>query len=126
MWRMTDMRYEQKLKEELALLEKELASVGRRNPSNPSDWEARPEAGDAGADPNELADKFESLAQDEGIVGALEVRYNNLKRALEKIPAGTFGICEVCGKKIEEDRLNANLGARTCIAHLSEEEKLAS
>ncbi len=126
MGRMTDMRYEQKLKEELALLEKELASVGRRNPSNPTDWEARPESGEATADSNELADKFESLAEDEGIVGALEGRYNDIRRALEKITAGTYGICEICGKKIEEERLDANLAARTCITHLDEEKTLSS
>lgn len=126
MGRMTDTtQYKKRLEDELALVEKELGTVGRRNAANPGDWEARPEAMDViPSDQNELADAMESLDENAGILGALEVRYGNVKRALDKIEKGTYGICEVCGKEIEKDRLDANPAARTCIAHLGEEESL--
>ena len=117
--------FKKRLTEELSLVERELKSVGQKNPSNPSDWVARPEAGEASpADPNDLADKFESLATDEGIVGALEVRWSTIKRALKKIEEGTYGVCEISGENIETERLDANPAARTCIAHVGEEEGL--
>ena len=47
----------------------------------------------------------------------MEERQGFLKLKMEK---ETFGICEVCGKEIEEDRLLANPSARTCKKHLNE------
>lgn len=117
--------YKKRLEEELVLIEGELKSVGRKNPTNPNDWEAKPETSDVSpADQNELADAMESLDENEGIVGALEVRYNNIKKALGKIERSEYGMCEICGKEIEAERLDANPSARTCIAHLGEEEGL--
>ena len=57
-------------------------------------------------------------------VNALEVRLNNIDRALTKIKEGTFGFCEVCKKPIEKKRLDANPAARTNIKHKDEEESL--
>jgi len=39
--------------------------------------------------------------------------------ALEKIKLGTYGICEICGNHIEEERLQANPSARTDKAHMN-------
>ena len=36
--------------------------------------------------------------------------------ALARVDAGTYGICEVCGGRISEGRLEARPTARTCIA----------
>ena len=35
--------------------------------------------------------------------------------AIERLTAGTYGICERCGQPIAEARLEARLTARTCI-----------
>ena len=56
-----------------------------------------------------------------GLVAELETRYNNIKKALENINNGTYGICLLCGKKIELDRLNANPAAKTCKEHVDKE-----
>lgn len=118
--------FKKRLEEELALVERELKSVGQKNPSNPADWEAKNDAGAAPADPNELADTFEELGGNAGIVSALEVRYNNIKKALGKIADGTYGTCDIGGEKIEEDRLDANPAARTCIKHMEQEDELSA
>jgi len=39
-----------------------------------------------------------------------------VEAALLRVDAGTYGICEVCGRPIAEGRLEARPTARTCIA----------
>ena len=38
-----------------------------------------------------------------------------VEAAIERLAAGTYGICERCGQPIAEGRLKARLTARTCI-----------
>lgn len=111
--------FETLLKKELGTLEKELKTVGRRNPNNPADWEAKPDAMDVmPADSNEVADAIESYEENTGILKQLEIRYNEVKGALAKIADGTYGVCEVSGEPIESARLEANPAATTCLAHM--------
>ena len=112
--------FEEQLRVELATVEKELKTVGRRNPSNPADWEAKPDKMDVmPADSNEVADAIESYEENTGILKQLEIRFNEIKRALERIGGGTFGLCEICHKPIEAERLEANPAATTCIKHVN-------
>lgn len=115
-----DMKYfEQKINEELALVERELSTIARRNPSNKDDWEASAVDDDGSqADQNENADKFEELADNAGVLSALEIRYKELKDAKQRIAAGTYGVCEISGEPIEKERLEANPAARTCLKHI--------
>lgn len=118
---MTDTtRYRAQLEAEKARLEAELASVGRRNPSNPNDWEAVP--GDTGreADPNVRADQMESYSENNAILTDLEVRYNEVTGALARLEEGKYGTCRICGKEIEEDRLSADPSADTCKEHVDQ------
>ena len=122
---MDTKRFKERLEEELSLLTKELKSIGQRNPNNPNDWEAKPQDGETNeADANLVADRVEGLSENTAILADLENRYNNVRRALEKIEKGTYGICEISGEKIEEDRLEANPAARTSKAHMEEEGSL--
>lgn len=115
-----DLNYfKQKLLEELSLVEKELENVGRINPDNKKDWEAEPaEIDTSSADENETADKIEEYENNAAILKDLEIRYNDIKVALDKIEGDNYGICEVSGLPIEKDRLEANPAARTCKAHM--------
>lgn len=113
-------QFKNRLEKEKAVLEEELKSVGRVNPSNPGDWEATPPGADISqADRNEVADEIEDFENNAGILKSLEIKYNEVKDALAKIENGKYGICEVCGKAIEEDRLDANQAARTCKEHMA-------
>ncbi|MBI2628280.1 MAG: TraR/DksA C4-type zinc finger protein [Candidatus Niyogibacteria bacterium] len=112
--------YKNKLEEELARLERELETVGRRNPENPDDWE--PTEKDLNlqtSDQNEMADKFEEFDTRVGIETALEEQLNNVKKALKRIEEGNFGKCEICQKPIDEKRLKANPAASACLKHAS-------
>jgi RNA polymerase-binding transcription factor DksA len=120
--------FKKRLEEELSTVEQELGTVGVQNPENPNDWEAKETEMDvmnSTADANEAADKLEEYAENRAINDTLEIRYNNIKRALEKISDGTYGICEISGEPIEEERLMANPAARTCEAHMGKDSSLA-
>lgn len=106
---------------ELDAVTSELRSLGIHNPENPHDWIATPTDTEVGeADENVSADHAEELEERTATLADLERRYNDTVRALEKIEAGTYGICEISGEPIEEERLRANPAARTCIAHREE------
>lgn len=115
----TDIQYfKDKLEAELAKLESELKSVGRVNPSNPKDWEpTQPEMDVLPSDENETADSLEAFEENSAILGELEIQYNEVKHALDKIETGTYGTCEATGKLIPRERLEANPSARTCLTH---------
>ncbi|MEK7514251.1 MAG: hypothetical protein AAB587_00290 [Patescibacteria group bacterium] len=115
---MDTTHFKNKLEEELAILEKELKSVGRRNPQNPADWEAKPDSTERSADPTDSADTIEDFEENTAILKQLEIRFNEIKEALSRITDGTYGICEKGKEIIETDRLEANPAARTCKAHM--------
>jgi|SRR5581483_178505 len=108
-----------RLEAELKTLEQELGSVASLNEEG--EWEAKEVAMDTlppMADANEAADKIEEYEGNRGIDAALTARWRDVKDALAKIESGTYGVCEVSGEPIEEDRLEANPAARTCKAHM--------
>jgi RNA polymerase-binding transcription factor DksA len=118
---MDTKHFKEKLEKELKTLETELQSVGHKNPDNPKDWEASSGEVDVNAsDPADIADNIESYESNTAILKPLEVQYNDVKTALDKIKKGTYGKCETCGKEIEEKRLDANPAAKTCVAHMNE------
>lgn len=107
------------LETERVFLETELSKLGKRDPSNPNDWVPAKLSDDAfGADRNDNADIFEEMQDANATMNELEGRLNMVNRALEKMDAGTYGVCEVSGEDIEIERLKANPAAVTCIKHM--------
>ncbi|MSR87910.1 MAG: hypothetical protein EXS69_01975 [Candidatus Zambryskibacteria bacterium] len=114
--------FKEKLEQEKRLLEKELAKVGHLNPDSQGDWEATPSLVDkdsSSADENTVADSIEEYGDNAAIVNTLEKRYNNIKSGLDKIKHNIYGICQVCQKEIEAERLEANPSALTCKEHVN-------
>jgi RNA polymerase-binding transcription factor DksA len=66
--------------------------------------------GDIGTETFEREKDFSLLEQ-------LEAEIGDLDAALRKVDEGTYGICEVCGRPIDPERLEAMPGTRTCIEH---------
>lgn len=110
--------FKKRLEQEQEQVEKELSTVGHKNPSDPNDWMSNPDEMDImEADRNEVADRNEERIDNESILNELEIRLNRVKRALEKIDAGTYGRCEVSGEPIPVERLEANPAALTTAEH---------
>lgn len=117
---MDTQHFKTKLTEELSNLEKELATVGRKNPEHEGDWQATEKMDIDTAEVGEVADSMIEYGNNTAIVAQLETRLNKVKNALAKIENGGFGICETCNEPIEEDRLEANASADTCKAHMDD------
>ncbi len=101
-------------------LEDKLGVLGHRV-NNDGDWVATPMEQDGNeADFLDQATHVEAFEDRVGALTELEKQYSDILRALKKIEDGTYGICEISGDKIEEDRLEANPSARTCKAHMHE------
>ena len=101
-------------------LEEELGGIALFN-TETNIWEATPDQELMGEiDDNDAADRFEDFEGRSGMVTTLQTRLTDVNKALEKIENGTYGLCEVSGEKIEEDRLNANPAARTNKAHMND------
>ncbi|MBY0294238.1 TraR/DksA C4-type zinc finger protein [Patescibacteria group bacterium] len=112
--------FKQKLEEELIEVEDRLRAAGMQNDAG--EWEAvEKDIDETATESDELADRMEEYGEDRAEVGAIQIHWRNIERALEKIEAGTYGACEVCGEAIEENRLEVNASARTCKTHLDEE-----
>lgn len=113
--------FREKLETRLTEILSELSTIATHNEVT-DDWVAVPVGTEqAEADENDEADIVEEWNERRATLSVLETDYRNVKRALAKIAAGTYGVCEVSGAPIEEKRLQANPSARTCIMHMNEE-----
>jgi RNA polymerase-binding transcription factor DksA len=111
-------QFKNKLLAEKSDLESQLSGIGSQNPRVAGNWEATTKDMEVdSADENEVADKFEELEENAGIVTQLDKQLVEVMAALERLEKGTYGICETCGKPIEEDRLLANPSSRVSIKH---------
>jgi DnaK suppressor protein len=109
-------KYKTKLEEEKKLLEEELRSLGKFD-NETGDWEATPEneiSIQEVQDEGDMAERAEDYEERSSKLSALESRLNDINKSLLQIKEGSYGICEVCKKKIEEERLEANPSAHTC------------
>jgi DnaK suppressor protein len=53
--------------------------------------------------------------ENRALIGQLEETLLAVEKALAKLDAGTYGVCESCGKAISEARLEAMPATRYCI-----------
>ncbi len=116
---MNTEHFKTKLQEEEALITKELGEIAVEGDNGL--WTAKDPQMDVMspiAEPNEAADKIEELEERGEEITSLSARLADVRLALENIEQGKYGVCEICNKAIEEDRLDANPAARTCAEHM--------
>jgi DnaK suppressor protein len=56
-------------------------------------------------------------AQLAALVDQTRTRVEELEHAVQRAQEGSYGLCEVCGRLIPAERLEARPGATRCIAH---------
>lgn len=116
---MDTKHFKELLEKESSVLESQLGTIGKRSKENPDNWEIAAIKSDRDrADETEVADDLETLESNNAIINQLEIRLKEVNEALEKIENGNYGMCEMGGEKIEEDRLEANPAAKTCKVHM--------
>lgn len=112
-------KIKEKLEKERDILLEQLRDMGKLNPET-NEWEATPEDVDVPeSDQNDMADRFEDFEAKSSMIKVLGGRLSDILSALKGLNRESFGVCEVCKKDIEMDRMNVNPAARTCKKHLN-------
>lgn len=73
---------------------------------------------DVDGDLVDKADVLSSASLTEGLSASQKKLLEEIRRALQRVKDGTFGICQVCGSEIEEERLEAIPYADKCKKHM--------
>jgi RNA polymerase-binding transcription factor DksA len=103
-----------KLEAQKKSLQKELESFATEDKNLKHNWDTRYPNREDG-DKDEEADEVQEYDNKLSLEYSLELKLKDVNVALEKIEKGKYGICEKCGKKIEEERLQACPEAKTCL-----------
>jgi DnaK suppressor protein len=74
---------------------------------------------DQGSDTNSMENQVFMLEQE-------QEKVKLLNQALKRLYEGNYGVCEICGKPIPEERLKVISYARYCISCMEKEEKKKS
>ncbi len=61
--------------------------------------------------------------KDYSIRTQVEAELGEIDKALKRVEDGTYGTCEVCGKRIPEERLKAVPWTRYCVDHQAQVER---
>ena len=61
--------------------------------------------------------------KDLSILEQVESELADVEHALRRLDDGTYGTCEVCGREIPEERLEAMPATRLCLEHQAEAER---
>ena len=107
-------KLKQLLQDELGRLQKELADIQERS-SRAMDVEIVSEVSGYDDHPADLASETFEREKDQAMVEALEATISRVELAMEKLKLGTYGICDGCGKKITQKRLDAVPYATLCV-----------
>jgi len=120
-----DKNFLEKIKETLekqkSSTEVQLLEFAKKDLKLKGDWDTKfPEMDSSmgSASDEALEDKAKRIEEYEKLLPAeyaLETKLKNINLALEKIKKGTYGLCEKCGKKIPEERLEVYPEARICM-----------
>lgn len=85
---------------------------------------AQPASGDLAANesgttqhPADFASEVTSRMESEGLVRTVELQRRRVADALARLEGGTYGRCEVCGREIDDERLEARPEVSTCREH---------
>lgn len=103
---MNTEHFKQKLEDEMDTVNQELADLGHED------------IDESATEADELADRMEEREENASEKAVLLARKKDIVGAMARIAAGTYGFCEECGEKIDEDRLEANPAAGTCSVHM--------
>src|SRR5579872_918892 len=68
-----------------------------------------------GQHPADLGTETFDRERDQSILEQVEGELAEIEQALTRLEKGTYGTCEACGQKIEDDRLEARPEAQLCL-----------
>jgi RNA polymerase-binding transcription factor DksA len=107
----------EKLEADKKSIEKELEAFAKKDDQPKGDWETKYPKYEASEKLN-LEEESNELQEYDNLLPveySLELKLKNINNALEKIAQKKYGVCEVCGKEITEERLRACPEAKICL-----------
>ncbi len=104
------MVIERKQEGEARRLRRELEELREQIAALKTAVEEKPDYGMGEGDPS-----ITRWELDQAMLGGLQERAVSLERQLRRINRGTYGVCEVCGKPIDADRLTVLPDTILCI-----------
>lgn len=108
----------EKLEKEKLAIEQELQKFADKDDNPKGDWDTKfphlENNASGGSAMETEADEVEEYERRLPIEHSLELKLTNINSALEKIGKNKYGLCEKCGKKIGEARLETIPEARFC------------
>ena len=73
--------------------------------------------GPASTHPADVATDETNRMESEGLARTVGLQRRRVQDALARLDDGTFGRCEVCGREIDDERLEARPEVSTCREH---------
>lgn len=107
----------QRLDEERARLEQVRASVSEDEVSDESETASFGELSSDQQHQADLGTETFEREKDLSVLGRVEQGLADVEHALRRLDEGTYGLCEVCGRPIGDERLDAVPAARFCLTH---------
>lgn len=104
----------EKLEKQRDSLQQELKSFATEDKNLKHNWDARYPNRENG-NMEEEADEAQEYDNLLSLEHNLELRLKDINQALEKIENNKYGVCEKCGKEIDEKRLQACPEAKFCM-----------
>jgi RNA polymerase-binding transcription factor DksA len=108
-------KLKERLKEQKDSITKELKNFAEEDPNLKHNWDTKfPNREDG--DKDDQADEAQEYDNMLSLEHSLELKLKDVNMAIEKFTEGKYGICEKCGKEIEEERLEVAPEAKLCIS----------
>lgn len=67
--------------------------------------------------PADFGTEVTNRMESDGLVRTVELQRRRVQDALARLDGGTYGTCEVCGRTIDDERLEARPEVATCREH---------
>ena len=111
---MDDAQARQRLEEERARLAGVRNGVSESNGLDQSEGESVAELSSIDQHQADLGTETFEREKDLAIIESIEAELADVEHALRRLDEGTYGICEACGRPIDEERLEALPATRLC------------
>jgi DnaK suppressor protein len=109
-------QFQKQLEKTKKQLIKDLEGFAKKDPKLKGDWDTRfPQFGIHRSEQDENVSEVEQYSNLLPVEHTLELRLQDIERALLRIKKGTYGKCDKCGKEIELKRLKACPEAMLCM-----------
>jgi RNA polymerase-binding transcription factor DksA len=109
-----DAEARQRLEDERARLAEVRSGLSEGNGLDESEGESLAELSSIDQHQADLGTETFEREKDLAILESIEAELADVEHALRRLDEGTYGICEACGRPIDEERLEAIPAARLC------------